>query len=54
MCGCKRFLLLIHNLRTLELKLIGPSLVGCGMFFALLRDIQQQFSVAGHMGKKKF
>ena len=23
--------------RTLELKLIGPSLVGCGMFFALLR-----------------
>merc|ERR1711881_209645 len=23
--------------RTLELKLIGPSLVGCGVFFALLR-----------------
>ena len=23
--------------RTLELKLIGPSLVGCGTFFALLR-----------------
>ena len=23
--------------RTLELKLIGPSLVGCGIFFALLR-----------------
>ena len=23
--------------RTLELKLIGPSLVGCGLFFALLR-----------------
>ena len=23
--------------KTLELKLIGPSLVGCGMFFALLR-----------------
>ena len=24
--------------KTLELKLIGPSLVGCGVFFALLRD----------------
>ena len=23
--------------QTLELKLIGPSLVGCGVFFALLR-----------------
>ena len=23
--------------KTLELKLIGPSLVGCGVFFALLR-----------------
>jgi hypothetical protein len=23
--------------QTLELKLIGPSLVGCGMIFALLR-----------------
>ena len=23
--------------RTLELKLIGPSLVGCGAFFAILR-----------------
>jgi hypothetical protein len=23
--------------RTLELKLVGPSLVGCGLFFSLLR-----------------
>ena len=26
--------------QTLELKLIGPSLVGCGVFFALLREAQ--------------
>ena len=26
-----------HRFQTLELKLIGPSLVGCGVFFALLR-----------------
>ena len=26
--------------QTLELKLIGPSLVGCGVFFALLREVQ--------------
>ena len=28
---------LAEGFQTLELKLIGPSLVGCGVFFALLR-----------------
>ena len=34
---CLVFVLIGYIFRTLELKLIGPSLVGCGVFFALLR-----------------